>query len=68
VNLEMVSYKFYFRNPKGVFEFIGVLPERRRDPERISDESILNWGRNYFAKNLKEYEDIFFVETVLTDI
>jgi hypothetical protein len=64
----MVSYEFYFRNPKGVFEFIGVLPERRRHPERISDESILNWGRKYFAKNLKEYEDIFFVETVLTDI
>jgi len=47
----MVSYKFYFHNPKGVFEFIGVLPERRRDPERISDESILNWGRKYFAVN-----------------
>ncbi len=64
----MVAYKFYLRNPIMGFEFIGVLPERRRDPERISDEFILNWGRKYFGKNAKEYENIFFVETVLTDI
>ena len=64
----MVSYKFYLRNPKGIFEFIGVLPERRRDPERISDQSIYNWGRKYFGTNEKEYKDMFFVETVLTDI
>ena len=64
----MVAYKFYIRNPKGSFEHIGVLPERRRNPERISDESIINWGRKYFGENQKEYEDMFFIETVSTDI
>ncbi|HSB06300.1 MAG TPA: hypothetical protein VLK23_14015 [Thermodesulfobacteriota bacterium] len=47
------------------FEFVGVLSERRRDPKRVNDESILNLGKKYFDKNAKEYEDIFFVETIL---
>jgi hypothetical protein len=61
----MVAYKFYLRNPKEVFEFVGVLPEKRRDSKRISDESILNLGKKYFGKNARDYEDIFFVETIL---
>lgn len=64
----MVVYRFYLRNPKGFSEFIGVLPERRKDPERISDESVINWGREFFGKSQKGSEDIFFVKTVLTNI
>jgi len=63
----MIAYKFYLRNPKRVFEFAGVLSERRRDPKRVSDESILNLGKIHFDRNAKEYEDIFFVETILKE-
>ncbi len=40
----MVAYEFYLRDQKGKIHFIGILPERRRDPERITKDSILNWG------------------------
>jgi hypothetical protein len=63
----MLAYKFYLHDAiKGSFEFIGLLPERRIDPGRITDESIINWGRKYFAKNVKEKE-IFFIESSLKD-
>jgi len=40
----MVAYEFYLRNEKGD-RLIGILPERRKDPKRITPESIMNWGR-----------------------
>ena len=40
----MVVYEFYSRYEKGD-ELIGILPERRKDPRRITPESIMNWGR-----------------------
>jgi len=63
----MKAYKFYLRDTtKNCFENVGVLPERRRSPERTTDESIINWARKYFGKSLKD-EDVFVVETVLKD-
>lgn len=63
----MIAYKFYLRDTiKSCYEHIGILPERRINPERITDESIINWGRKYFGKNAKD-EDIFFIESVLED-
>ena len=40
----MVAYEFYWLDPKGGFQIIGVLPERRKNPERITQQSIMNWG------------------------
>ncbi|HSB05590.1 MAG TPA: hypothetical protein VLK23_10380 [Thermodesulfobacteriota bacterium] len=63
----MLAYRFYLRDAmKNCFDPVGVLPERRMDPERITDESIVHWGKKYFGKNLKN-EDIFFIESVLED-
>ncbi|HSB05103.1 MAG TPA: hypothetical protein VLK23_07880 [Thermodesulfobacteriota bacterium] len=63
----MLAYKFYLRDAmKNSFDHVGVLPERRMDRERITDESIVNWGRKYFGKDAKD-EDIFFVESLLDD-
>jgi hypothetical protein len=48
----------------------GVLPERRKNPRRITEESteesIINWGRIYFGKNAKD-EDIYFIKTFLEE-
>jgi len=41
----MIGYEFYWCDPIEEYRFIGVLPERRRDPKRIAYESILNLGR-----------------------
>jgi len=40
----MVLYEFYSRYEKRD-ELIGILPERRENPVRITPESIMNWGR-----------------------
>jgi hypothetical protein len=67
----MLAYKFYLRDAiKNCLDPVGVLPERRMNPERISDESIINWGKKYFGKDPKEDtkdEDIFFIESVVEE-
>ncbi len=40
----MVAYEFYLRDGTGKEYLIGILPERRGRPERITNDSILNWG------------------------
>lgn len=41
----MTAYEFYWKDQEGREHFIGILPERRKKPERITEESIKNWGR-----------------------
>jgi hypothetical protein len=41
----MVVYEFYRRVPGGEDRLIGVLPERRKDNERITNQSIMNWAK-----------------------
>jgi hypothetical protein len=62
----MTVYKFYFRDAIKGDTFLGALPERRKNPQRITDEFIINWGRKYFGKNCKD-KDIFFIKTVLEE-
>lgn len=57
----MVGYEFYWHDPIKGYQLIGVLPERRRNSLRITQESVLNWAEKYFAKNL-DLDNIFFIE------
>ena len=61
----MKGYELYWRDPTKGYQLIGVLPERRSDPKRITKESVMNWGKIYFAKNLKE--NYMFLFQVTTD-
>ena len=57
----MVGYELYcWQDPKG-YELIGVLPERRNDPQRITKKSVLNWGQKYFSIQLN-LDDMYFIE------
>jgi hypothetical protein len=40
----MLAYELYLHNGIKEEELIGILPERRKDPNRITKESVLNWG------------------------
>ena len=60
----MIIYKFYLCDPINGEIFLGALPERRRNPQRITDESIINWGRKYFGKKSKD-GNIFFIKTAM---
>lgn len=44
-NSKIVVYEFYRRIPDGEDKLIGVLPEIRKDKERITHQSIMNWAR-----------------------
>jgi hypothetical protein len=40
---------------------LGILPERRKKQERITEESIINWGRRIVIDN-SSVKDIFFTQ------
>lgn len=41
----MVLYKLFVRDKEGNEHFIGILPEKRRDRKRITEESLINLSR-----------------------
>ena len=41
----MVAYELYWRNNKGEEHLIGILPEKRKNPARITKKSVLKWGK-----------------------
>ena len=57
----MVAYEFYWRDPKKGYQHIGTLPERRKNPIRITQESVMKWGEVYFANNLN-IKDMIFIQ------
>ncbi|HMK76878.1 MAG TPA: hypothetical protein VK568_11945 [Thermodesulfobacteriota bacterium] len=48
----MVAYEIYEHDPVNGYGLLGVLPERRRNPARITKGSIVNWGMKFFEKNI----------------
>jgi hypothetical protein len=57
----MVAYEFYWRDEAERIHFIGILPERRKKLERITQQSILNWGRKVIGDN-SGLNNIYFVQ------
>jgi len=62
----MVAYEFYWIDPKGGYQIIGVLPERRKNSARVTKESIMRWGENIFGKEFGT-KDIFFIQVTIDD-
>ena len=58
----MVAYEFYWHDAMKGYQLIGILPERRENPTRITKESVLNWGEKFFGNHLN-LNDMFFIET-----
>ncbi len=59
----MVAYEFYWVDETEESHLIGMLPERRRKPERITKESILNWGKRIIGAN-SALKDMMYYVTV----
>ncbi len=57
----MVAYEFYWLSGEKKDRFIGILPERRKNPERITNRSVLNWGWKVIGNN-SDVKDIYFVK------
>ena len=57
----MVAYEFYVNDDIKEFHLLGILPERRKDPLRISYESIMNWGK-LIAGDFVDSDNIYFIQ------
>ena len=62
----MVVYEFTPFDPKGGYQIIGVLPEKRKNPARITQESIMNWGEKIFGKEF-DTKDTFFIQVTMDE-
>jgi len=49
-NEKMTVYEFYRRVGNRPDYFVAALPERRKIPSTITNESIMNWGRLLFRE------------------
>ncbi len=64
----MVAYELFSYDGKNGYNFIfGILPERRRNPKRITKESVLNSGRCILGSNA-DGKKIFFKSVTIDDI
>ena len=43
----MIAYEFYCRDSAKEYELLGILPERRKDLRRITDASVMKWGKKF---------------------
>jgi len=45
----MQGYRFYWYDDVHGHRFVRTMPERRKDPTRITDESVMNLARKVFG-------------------
>ena len=57
----MVVYEVYVRCERDGGEFLGALPERRTDKERVNSESIVNWAKSIFDGTI-DTSRVFFLQ------
>jgi hypothetical protein len=57
----MVAYEFYLVDDVEEFHSLGILPERRKDPLRITRESIMKWGKLLVGDSV-EVNKIYFIQ------
>ena len=62
----MVAYTFYWIDEIDRIYFIALLPERRKKPERITQESVINFGRTILGNNAG-VNNIFFIQVTLDE-
>jgi len=60
----MLAYELYTFNKKRGYELIGILPERRENPMRITKGSIMNWGKSLLGNNV-DSRNMFFKQVAI---
>ena len=61
-----MAYEFYWLDEIGETHLVGILPERRKDPNRITRESIMNWVKKIIGNGIKVNE-IFFSKVTINE-
>ena len=62
--MDIVAYEFFWRDPIKGYQLIGKLLERRKNPIRITHESVINWGKKILGENV-DANDIFFIKMTI---
>ena len=62
----MLVYEFYCRDSVKEYELLGILPERRKDPRRITDASVMNWGKKFLSNNGSK-KSIFYKKVTISE-
>jgi hypothetical protein len=57
----MRGYKFYFRHSPGEDRLIAMLPERRRDLQRVTEESVIKWIKQTIGSRA-DSRNLYYVE------
>jgi len=57
----MVAYELYHKDKDGQYQFISLLPERRKNLARITQGSITEWGKTLVG-NLSDADDLYFIQ------
>lgn len=60
----MVAYEFYCGDEINGYHLIGLLPERRRHQERITEKSIMKWVRMVLGDHA-DMTNIFFLKVTI---
>jgi len=63
----MVVYEIYWLDPKEGYKIIGVLPERRKNPMRMTKESVMNWGKTLLGNDV-DSKNIFFKRVTIDSL
>ncbi len=62
----MVAYEFYWNDEAGEAVLFGILPERRKDQLRVTQESIMKWGR-LAASSYVDPDIIYYIPVELRE-
>ena len=65
MGVNMVAYEFYWRDAiTGCHQLVGIIPERRRNPERVDRESIVNLGKLIIGEDMDAKNILFITVTI----
>jgi hypothetical protein len=62
----MLAYELYTFDQVDGYELMGVLPERRKNPRRMTEGSVTNWGRILLG-GTAENKSIYFKKVTLNN-
>jgi len=57
--ITMVAYEYYWHDESNGFELIGVLPERREETDRVTEQSILGFGKKFWGDKMDNGNILF---------
>ena len=61
-----MAYEFYCGDEVKGYELLGVLPERRKDPARITEKSAWGWVDKVFGNKFST-KDIYFTQVTINE-